>query len=168
MKKFNIGDRVEFANDGDFQNYRGDPDPDFYDVGTVVKMASIDGGPVVRWDSDNEETYPAVTCIRHLEPEDKKRPHYDLIVAWANGAEIQLEANHQWWDVAHPSWDPAVKFRIKPKRIKRKGWVNVYPGIGIKPVYITGAFATKEAADDNADKNRLDCVEIEWFEEQKG
>lgn len=46
-----------------------------------------------------------------------KHKHCDLIVAWANGAEIQvLNLNNEWVTLKdrNPSWDVDYEYRIKP------------------------------------------------------
>ena len=45
-----------------------------------------------------------------------KHKHYNLIVAWANGAKIEVKhpSNGSWWDAAPPAWDLDYKYRIKP------------------------------------------------------
>ena len=48
----------------------------------------------------------------------------------------------------------------KPKRIK--GWINVYPYC-----YIYGLYPTKKEADENADPQRIACIEID-VEEGEG
>lgn len=46
-----------------------------------------------------------------------KHKHYDLIMAWANGAEIQYkDYSGKWTDVSTPSWGMGDVYRIKPKR----------------------------------------------------
>jgi hypothetical protein len=47
-----------------------------------------------------------------------KHKHYDLIIEWANGAEIQCLANDGKWYDCYPSWEISVQYRIKPKTIK--------------------------------------------------
>jgi hypothetical protein len=41
-------------------------------------------------------------------------PHRDLIIAWANGAEIQQYTENRWKDCTYPVWDERVEYRIKP------------------------------------------------------
>jgi hypothetical protein len=42
--------------------------------------------------------------------------HKDLIIAWANGASIQMFSTHlsKWIDIPAPFWNEAAKYRIKP------------------------------------------------------
>jgi hypothetical protein len=57
-----------------------------------------------------------------------------------------------------PYFHPDVEWRIKPKRVKKEGWVNLYSTYpAIHP--------TKEEADFVAESTRKVCVRIEWEEE---
>ena len=43
-----------------------------------------------------------------------KKPHYEYILAWANGADIQVkDSNGNWVDVRVPLWHPNDVYRIK-------------------------------------------------------
>jgi hypothetical protein len=46
-----------------------------------------------------------------------KHKHYDMIVAWANGAKIQARLNGGGWhELTSPSWDGKnTQYRIKPE-----------------------------------------------------
>ena len=97
-----------------------------------------------------------------------KHKHYDVIVAWAAGEEIQYFWGFQWrdWDeTSCPAFTGTAEWRIKPKRVKKEGWVNVYADsvLGLK------AYQTEEEANKQRDeKSRLfcACVRIEWEEEE--
>ena len=44
-----------------------------------------------------------------------KHKHYDMIVAWANGAEIECGYGYEHWiDAPCPSWAKDMFYRIKP------------------------------------------------------
>lgn len=48
-----------------------------------------------------------------------KHPHYDSILAWAEGAEIEtLDFNGDWVDCPNPIWDKGTKYRIKQDTFK--------------------------------------------------
>lgn len=59
----------------------------------------------------------------------KPHKHAELIKAWADGAEIQVESpkynspmhgdinETKWDDILNPSWDLKKKYRIKPKDV---------------------------------------------------
>jgi hypothetical protein len=46
-----------------------------------------------------------------------KHKHYDLIVAWANGGQLQYRSTYDdvWIDIANASWDQDGQYRIKPE-----------------------------------------------------
>lgn len=101
-----------------------------------------------------------------------KHVHYDVIVAWAAGEEIQFgTANYGLWQdwkkKYAPSFHPDLEWRIKPKRVKKEGWVNVYKSRCDTVVGATGyVFPTKERADNESSEMRLACIRIEWEEEE--
>lgn len=87
--------------------------------------------------------------------------HADLIIAWANGGEIEVKDMYgNWIQSLQPSWSGNMEYRIKPKRIKKEGWVNVYNNEHVC------MYPTKENADVCARPDRLACIRIEWEEEQ--
>ena len=44
-----------------------------------------------------------------------KRKHYDFILAWANGAEIEFLNGDTWDLIDYPSWKEEREYRIKPE-----------------------------------------------------
>lgn len=48
---------------------------------------------------------------------ETKHKHYDLIIAWANGAPVQFQVNFtkEWVDIKNPSWSSHYEYRIKPE-----------------------------------------------------
>lgn len=48
--------------------------------------------------------------------EVKRHIHADLIIAWANGAEIEMaiHSSENWGYSLHPSWSSNLRYRIKP------------------------------------------------------
>ena len=99
--------------------------------------------------------------------EPKRHPHADVLIAIAEGREVQarLGEDRVWVDAhnldygTNPISDPEYPWRVKPQKLKR--WVNVYPNDDIS------AYETREEADRAADHRRIACVEIE-FEEGDG
>ncbi|HET8686971.1 MAG TPA: hypothetical protein VFM18_09950 [Methanosarcina sp.] len=73
----------------------------------------------------------------------QRHKHADLIIAWANCAEIEYfdGDDNQWWTIASPSWHLGFKFRIKPKKVEKWQWVAKYCG---RPLYITQHLADDE------------------------
>lgn len=58
--------------------------------------------------------------------ENKKHPHYDVIVAWAEGKEIQnrRDGSLSWNTLSSnkyaPSFSPEWQYRVKPKMVRYK------------------------------------------------
>ena len=46
-----------------------------------------------------------------------KHIHYDTIMAWANGASIEMQdiLTETWHDVDSPSWYGSIDYRVKPQ-----------------------------------------------------
>jgi len=61
-----------------------------------------------------------------------KHKHYDMIVAWASGKDIQFKAfsDSEWEDVdMHgEEWYEHYQYRIKPEQELRKEWVGLTDG----------------------------------------
>lgn len=51
-----------------------------------------------------------------------------------------------------------------PPKVKREGWVNIYPPYHGWVAKTSGAHRTKEEADGYAEQARIACVRIEWEE----
>ena len=93
-----------------------------------------------------------------------KHKHRDVIIAWANGEDVQWKpySEAEWIDLTcdDPSFHEYYDFRIKPKRVKKEGWLNVY---GLGSAYV---WPTKEEADRKSNEIRVACIRIEWEEEE--
>jgi len=44
-----------------------------------------------------------------------KQKHYKEIIAWAGGAEIEIELQCCWVYIDKPTWESHRKYRVKPK-----------------------------------------------------
>ena len=53
---------------------------------------------------------------------NKRHPHADLIIAWANGEEIQCYVpwKNCWLD-CDPKWNEEIEYRVKPKVVHKFG-----------------------------------------------
>lgn len=50
---------------------------------------------------------------------NKRHPHYECIVAWAEGKEIEwrrINTSEPWKKIEHPSWTHGNEYRIKPEK----------------------------------------------------
>jgi len=101
-----------------------------------------------------------------------KHKHYDVIVAWAAGEEAEMFVSGAWYPVPmNPKWHEENPYRIKPKRVKKEGWVNVYKATEhyhIGMACVSNAYATKEkaVADRRINPEPTDTIRIEWEEEE--
>jgi len=94
-----------------------------------------------------------------------RHKHADVIHAWAEGEEIETKTNGNWILCHLPSWYDDNEYRIKPKIVKREGWVNVYKAGPIWAAALSHAFYTKKEADQDTVCDRVACIRIEWEEE---
>lgn len=46
-----------------------------------------------------------------------RHKHYDCIVAWADGAEIEMNAYGNWVKVNEPNWSATTEYRIKKEPV---------------------------------------------------
>lgn len=85
--------------------------------------------------------------------------HRDVIIAWANGAQIQFLDGDKWINCHDhaPRWHEEMRYRVKPKIVKREGWVNVYR---------RHIHETKDQADASSAPGKITCIRIEWEEEE--
>lgn len=104
-----------------------------------------------------------------------KHVHCDLIKAWAEGAEIQaLYPTEGWVDCVdnRPAWYMDKKYRIKPKKVKKEIWINVYKEDGGNISVGNGwpSFNEAEKKGKNSQKNQtlIKTVKVyEWEEEEE-
>ena len=93
--------------------------------------------------------------------EPKRHPHADVLIAIAEGREVQCRRtlDYPWKDTRdNPLSQPDWHWRVKPPKLKR--WVNITE-------YGGGVWLSREAADSVSTENRIACIEIE-FEEGDG
>ena len=97
----------------------------------------------------------------------ERHKHADFIHAWAEGAEVEILDNGRWVDAKTPNFAVMHEYRIKPKIVKREGWVNFYDCGPSWIAHCSPVFHTKEDADKALFGNtpRKNCVHIEWEEE---
>ena len=92
---------------------------------------------------------------------NKPHKHADLIHAWAEGAEIQTFYNGKWEYEPNPCFYLDKEYRIKPRTVKREGWVNIYDFHG----RICSVYPTETEAQGNAGPEIIATVKVEWTEE---
>ena len=96
-----------------------------------------------------------------------RHKHYDAIVAWADGVEIQAKStvDGSWINCYSPTFSNDAEYRIKPKTVKREGWVNIYrshrPDM---PETVCCVHPSEKNAKGFASEGCLATVRIEWEE----
>ena len=72
-----------------------------------------------------------------------KRKHYDVIIAWANGAEVEVYSTSSgiWVNCQHPSFIEYMQYRIKQRTFTERAWYPVTLRSGSKAVaqYLNGS-----------------------------
>ena len=98
-----------------------------------------------------------------------RHKHADVIHAWAEGAEAQINCYGRWVPVGEqPQWLCHIEYRIKPKKVKKEGWVLKYCR------GVIGEYHVCEKIFETEDEARKACPSIidgtfhriEWEEEE--
>lgn len=116
MCKFKVGDKVTIIKGcsyehGTFNN------PSHGVVGVVTEVVDKTTRRLnIRVSWPNGKNSYKESDLEFAEDAAKRRPHYNLIIAWANGAEIQaFTTGGDWMTIAAPAFQEGVKYRIKPQ-----------------------------------------------------
>ena len=98
----------------------------------------------------------------------KSRKHSELIKAWADGHEIQFKNDFGCWQkVDLPLWEEDVEYRIKPRIVRREGWVNIGKyGCGLIVLSYGEIYASREVALACAKRIGTITARVEWEEEE--
>ena len=58
-----------------------------------------------------------ISLFKVVEDKSNWHKHYDLIVAWAKGAEIEVynSLEEDWYPTKSPSWADGIKYRVEPE-----------------------------------------------------
>ena len=94
--------------------------------------------------------------------------HCEVIKAWADGKEIQAKStvDGSWINCYSPTFANDAEYRIKPRTVKREGWVKVYriPGCTGDDRAVFGVYATEESTKEVVSDDHVATVKIEWEE----
>ena len=85
--------------------------------GCIVTLDRDDGTEIPYFITINKVTVCCSICGEDSDVEliskSTRHKHYDLIVAWADGADIEFDAGHNHWLLADPPmWDDTVEYRL--------------------------------------------------------
>ena len=97
-----------------------------------------------------------------------RHKHADVIHAWAEGEEIECKyPGEDWKDIYTPCFSNNAEYRIKPKKVKKEGWVNVYHNLSEAVIWVGAPiYSTKENASMGNHNDLVACIRIEWEEEE--
>lgn len=88
----------------------------------------------------DSQKYPETDTAKYLGEPPERRPHADLIIAWANGAKIQRETQtNVWRDDNSPIWLENVNYRIVPDAVFPKTSIS---STDLYDIYATGTGKT--------------------------
>lgn len=102
MSKFKVGDKVKRVSDSHLLV-----------VGEVREVVVVEADGWLRLEGYGGKAFDPL-YFELAEDTSKRRPHYDLIIAWANGAEIQCLQMDTWYDRENPTWGEGAVYRVKP------------------------------------------------------
>lgn len=94
-----------------------------------------------------------------------RHKHADLIHAYADGAEIESWNGQRWVVDKAPCFLPELGYRIKPRVVRKEGWVNIYPGKQ-RPLAGHEVYPTEKAAQLSAAEGCVAHAKIVWEEEE--
>ena len=107
MSKFKVGDRVRKENGKTFSNG---------ELVLTVSMVEKDG---TIWFAETDSHLPChFLTLSNVYPKPPHK-HRDLIIEWANGADIQVMYHGNWVDQFDPDWEDSWEYRIKPQKSER-------------------------------------------------
>ena len=105
MSKFKVGDRVKLKSGNKFSSGKS--------IMTISELSKIEEG-MVYFSESFTHCYIDLLELAYPNPPHK---HRDLIIEWANGAEIELLSDRGGWVYAEdPCWSYDTVYRVKPQK----------------------------------------------------
>lgn len=98
-----------------------------------------------------------------------RHKHAALIHAWADGAEIQVKyLDGSWVDELYPCFYPNNEYRIKPRTVKREGWINLWSIKDARTCGVIGVGGNIFDSEERAKESMIGgaTVKVEWEEEE--
>lgn len=94
-------------------------------------------------------------------------PHEDVMRKWLDGETIQSLSGNKWVTIRSPTWEPYLKYRVKPKEYEKK-----YIPVGVSDnnnyLHVNGVFIVTDTTRINSDNNedtykvrQTICIEID-------
>ena len=107
MSQFKVGDLVKLKSGNTFPNGEYT-----MEISEIIKPCKV----------YLKSSVSVIVChLNQCELAYPKPPHKhrDLIIEWANGADIQVWADNDWLDVAMPNWYVIRQYRVKPQKTEK-------------------------------------------------
>ena len=104
MTNFKVGDLVRKEDGKPFSN------------GELVLTVSMVEESGTIWFTETDSCLPCrFLTLSNVYPNPPHK-HRDLIIEWANGADIQVMYHGKWMDQTDPDWEDSWEYRIKPQK----------------------------------------------------
>ena len=107
MSKFKAGDKVRLKSGHKFSNGA--------EVATI-KVVEHNVAHFIELKTWEWEAALELVVLKYPNPPHK---HRDLIIEWANGADIQLSVNREWVHLDNPTWASGLEYRVKPQKSEK-------------------------------------------------
>ncbi len=127
MSKIKVGDKVRLlftTKEMHSQNcYRGVYTKGDEAVVSSVSWGTVGGDCLILLEGDSHHCSNLLSSqVERVKDIPKRRPHYDIIIAWANGAEVEICSSGSWYTISTPNFDRCCKYRVKedPKQSEIK------------------------------------------------
>lgn len=106
MNKFKVGDRVK----------RNQASHNGMNPGDIDEVVGVPSPPSGGYFLKEYGAGHSESSLELVEDTSKRRKHYDVIIAFANGATIQMSiGNGVWYDYPSPQFLDYYEYRVKPE-----------------------------------------------------
>ena len=107
MSMFKAGDKVRLKSGNKFSNGE--------EIATIEAIKE----DVVSFTELNTWAWFSQLELASIEYPNPPHKHRDLIIEWANGADIQLSVNREWVHLDNPTWASGLEYRVKPQKTEK-------------------------------------------------
>jgi hypothetical protein len=97
----------------------------------------------------------------------KVHPHEDIMRKWLDGETIQFLSENEWVAIRTPSWQPSVKYRVKPKEYEKK-YIPVGVSDNSNYLHVNGVYTNTNTtkinsnySEDTYKVRQTICIEID-------
>lgn len=93
-------------------------------------------------------------------------PHEDVMRKWLDGETIQSLSENKWVTLRNPTWEPYLKYRVKPKEYEKK-YIPVGVSDNSNYLHVNGVYTTTNTtkininSEDTYKVRQTICIEID-------